>query len=281
MLTARTDAARRLELVSAALGQGRDEDAWQHFAAASASPSQLRALLPLFVPGVAPADLDGADAQGELRVVDGALLAPRLPPLAGDAADRPLGTGRLQRREMRVFGLHIGAAQADVRVAIEQEGVQVDFENVRGSPARCCVVLPEPLDFELSSAYLDWERLEQARAPIEVTLTPDAPVISLYGRLSPRHVRWPSARPDSLEERTRQHGFVLVCAPNAATCARVCGFASALAELTARPATCEQLRPAEVSASPLATRIDFAPAPDLERKFKALVSSAETWALAR
>lgn len=278
---AREEPARRLQLVTAALGQGRDEDAWQHFASANASAAELRALLPLFVPGLAPAELAAAETNGELRVRDRALLTPRLPPLPGAASERPLGAGRLQRREMRVHGLHIGGAQVDLRVAIEQEGVQVDFDNVRGTPAHCSVVLPEPLDFELSSAYLDWERLDQARAPIEVALAPGAPTLSLYGRLSPRHVRWPSARPASLEERTHRHGFVLVCAPGASTCARVSGFAAALSELTGRPSTCEELRPGASAANPLATRIDFSPASDVERKFKALVSSAETWALAR
>lgn len=238
-------------------------------------------MLPLFVPGVASAELDAAESEGELRVLEFATLTVRLPPLPGPAAERPLGTGRLQRREMKVLGLRIGAAQVDMKVSIEPEGVQVDFENVRGSPARCRVVLPEPLDFELASSYLDWERLEQARAPIEVALTPDAPPVSLYGRLAPRFVRWPSARPTSLEERTRRHGFVLVCAPNAGSRARVCGFAAALGELTAHSATCEVLAPGALAANPLATRIDFSPAPDAERKFRALVSSAETWALAR
>ncbi len=281
VLAERTDPAKRVELATAALGHGRDEDAWEHFAR-TPTAAERRALLPLFLPGVAPDELATAGAWNQLRLSDGAALSPRLPPLPRAVGERLLGTGRLERREMKVLGFELGAARVDLRVAIEPEGVQLDFDNVRGEPARCTVTLPEPLDFELVSAYLDWERLERsARAPIEVRLIPGAPTLSLYGRLAPRHVRWPSTLPQELEPRTQRHGFVLICAPGSDLCARTRGFASALATLSGLPSHSEQLARGERGEHPHATRLDFSPAADVERKFRALVSRAEAWALAR
>lgn len=281
VISARTEPSKRSELAAAALGHGRDEDAWEHFARAP-DAAERRALLPLFLPGVAPDQLAPAHTSSGLRLADGAALSPRLPPLARPVGERLLGTGRLERREMKVLGLEIGAARVDVRVAIEPEGVQVDFDNVRGEPARCTVALPEPLDFELVSAYLDWERLERdARAPIEVRLSPGAATVSVYGRLAPRHVRWPSTLPNELEPRAQLHGFTLICSPKSVLCARASGFAAALEALSGLPGRCEQLGLGERGAHPQATRLDFSPAPDVERKFRALVSRAEAWALAR
>lgn len=281
VLSARTEPSKRVELAAAALGHGRDEDAWEHFAR-TPDAADRRALLPLFVPGVEPDQLALADSSNQLRLPDGAALTPRLPPLARPVGERLLGTGRLERREMKVLGLELGAARVDVRIAMEPEGVQVDFDNVRGGPARCTVALPEPLDFELVSAYLDWERLESdARAPIEVRLSPGAPTVSLYGRLAPRHVRWPSTLPRELEPRAQRHGFALICAPHSALCARTQGFAAALSTLCELPSRCEQLGLGERGEHPRATRLDFSPAPDVERKFRALVSRAEAWALER
>lgn len=283
VIAARSDSKLRASLAAAALGQGRDEDAWDHFAAAAKHPEELRALLPLFVPGVAPDELASAFVDGDLVLADGAHLAPRLPPLDRPAAERSLGLGRLERREMVARGVRVGSARFDVRVAVEQEGVQVDFDAIENSGAavRVLVTLPEPLDFELTSSYLDWERLEAARAPIEVVLHAGSAPIALYGRFSPRYVRWPSARPAELDERLKRHGFALVCGEGDAACPRVCGFAAALERLVAVTAVCESLPLGARGAAPLATRIDLSPSADRERKFRALVSSAETWALRR
>jgi hypothetical protein len=282
VVAARTSATPRASLAAAALGQGRDEDAWDHFAAAE-QPDVLRVLLPAFLPGVAPELLGRPWVDGELRLEDGAHLVPRLPPLDRPAAERPLGLGRLERREMFARGLRVGAARFDLRVAVEQEGVQIDFDAIAndGEPARVFVTLPEPLDFELTSSYLDWERLEDARAPIEVVLRPGSAPITLYGRFAPRYVRWPSARPTELDKRLRRHGFVLVCGERDAARARVCGFAAALERLVGVKSACEALPLGASGSFPLATRLDFSPSADRERKFRALVSSAETWALRR
>ncbi len=283
VLAAKTDSKLRASLAAAALGQGRDEDAWDHFAAAAGHAEELRALLPLFLPGVAPDRLASAFVDGDLVLADGAHLAPRLPPLDRPTAERSLGLGRLERREMVARGVRVGSARFDVRVAVEQEGIQIDFDAIENSGAavRVLVTLPEPLDFELTSAYLDWERLEAARAPIEVVLSAGSAPIALYGRFSPRYVRWPSARPAELDERLERHGFALVCGEGDPACPRVCGFAAALERLVAVKALCESLPLGARGAAPLATRIDLSPSADRERKFRALVSSAETWALRR
>lgn len=275
------DGGARAELAAAALGQGRDEDAWDHFAALSASPATMLALLPAFAPGVHSGGAAAFDAQGFWCVPDGAHLTPRLPPLDRPASERLLGLGRLERRAITVRGVKIGGALVDMRVSVEHDGVQIDFDALEGTAARCTVSIPSPLDFELTTTYCDWERTADVRKPIAVRLEPGAPTLTLYGRCQPRDVRWPSARPAELEARTQLQGFALVCAPGDEACERVRGFAAALERLTGVPATAESLAAGAPTANPLATRIDLSRGPERDRKFRALVSTAETWALSR
>jgi hypothetical protein len=281
---ARGDAAAHFELAAAALGQGRDEDAWEHFALAPSGAEQRSerlALLTAFLPGVPSAQLGASWRDGELQLPDGVTLAPRLPPLDRSVRERLLGMGRLERREMRVDGLRLGAARFDMRVAIEQDGVQIDIENLSGGPAKLRLALPQPLDFELRGVYVDWEKLDAPALPLELDLAADGPPLSVYARFAPLMVSWPSTWPAELEPRVRQHGFVLVGAPADPLLPRLRGFAAALEPLVGVRGQWEALALGAPSAHPLATRLDFSRGADRESKWRALVGAAEAWALRR
>jgi len=281
---ARNDAAAHFELAAAALGQGRDEDAWEHFALAPRGVEQRGerlALLTAFLPGVPSAQAGASWSDGELRLPDGVTLAPRLPPLDRPVRERLLGMGRLERREMRVDGLRIGAARLDLRVAIEQDGLQLDFENLSGGPAKLRLALPCPLDFELRGVYVDWQKLESPTSPLELELSADGPPLVVYARFAPLLVSWPSTWPTELEPRVRQHGFVLVGAPADPLLPRLRGFAAALEPLVGVAGRCEALAVGAPGAHPLATRLDFSRGLDRESKWRALVGAAEAWALRR
>jgi len=276
---ARAASDARASLVAAAQAQGRDEDAWDHFAALRASPGTLVALLPTFAPGVPIERLSELQVGAQWKLPDGVELSPRLPPLDRPASERLLGLGRLERRSTTVAGLRIGEAVVVMRIGVEQDGVQVDFDNVRGGEASCSIRLPEALDFELATAYLDWEKLPSAREPVVVRLVPGAPTVSVYGRFLPRQVRWPMTLPERMDQRAQRNGFTLVCGTDDSECARVRGFAIALTQLVGVDSVAESLELGAPTSNVLATRIDLSPSPDRARKFRALISAAEHWAL--
>lgn len=281
---ARGDAGAHFELAAAALAHGRDEDAWEHFALAprgEAQRGERLALLTAFLPGVPSAQLGASWRDGELQLPEGVTLAPRLPPLDRSVRERLLGLGRLERREMRANGLRIGAARLDIRVAVEQDGVQIDLENLSGGPAKLRLALPQPLDFELRGVYVDWEKLEAPVLPLELELAADGPPLSVYARFAPLMVSWPSTWPAVLEPRVHQHGFVLVGAPADPLLPRLRGFAAALEPLVGVRGQWEALDLGAPGAHPLATRLDFSRGADRESKWRALVGAAEAWALRR
>jgi hypothetical protein len=268
---AQPDPARRTALALSALGQGASEQAWDHFAALSGHGDALAAVLPALMPGVAP-----GTRLAELP--DGVVLAPALPPLDRPTRERVLGYGRLETREMKLSGLRIGAAEVDVRVAVVPDGVQVDLEHVGGGAARVLVVLPEPLDFELASAYVDWEKQPRAGAEHAVVLTAEKPSITVYGPCRPIRVDWPSTLPLELDARVREHGFACALRPGDELAPRIAGFAAALERITGQPVRVAVS--ATGDAGPELT-LHLAASPGRERKLRGLTEAAAHFALRR
>lgn len=260
----------RVRLALAALSQGRSEDAWEHFAALGQAPQWMDALVPYLVFG------------GPTReFADGALIAPSFPPLGGPARERTLGLGRLEQRELRWTGVKIGPAVVDVRIAMEYDGVQLEFEHKSGGTAQVAVVMPEPLDFELTSVYVDWEREPQAAGPHQVTLSAEVPLMSVYARCKPVQLLWPMTLPSELEARAREHGFEVLVAASEASSPRALGFADALQALTGVPARVSSEGDARESAAWHGVTLDFARGPERVRKFRTLLSQLERFALER
>jgi hypothetical protein len=195
-----TDGGRRAQLARWALGQGRDEDAWRHAAAAVArEPSAAPALLAAFLPGLtAPAEF-GADG-GLLPLPQGVALAPALPP--------PTERGRrVDVRTVTLQSLAIGEGAVDLLVGVRGDGVELSVEHRRGGAVEFTVELPCPVGFELRSAHADWERQDDPRAPIRVRVEPGSEPFRIWGRTEPRRPTWPTVVPTALDPRARTAGF--------------------------------------------------------------------------
>jgi hypothetical protein len=264
---AQADVARaRQRLALSALSQGRSEDAWDHFAALPHDDGSMQALLPYFLLG-----------RGEFAVGAGESIAPALPPLARPSSERVLGLGRLEQREMRVRGLSIGAAVVDLCVAVQYDGVQVDVEYKGGASSSVAIVPPQPMDFELSAVYVDWERQPSTTGAHTVRISSETPTMTLYARYKPVQLRWSMTLPSALDAQTSEHGFEITLAPEDLDTPRVLGFADALARLTGRPAA---LRATPGTSGPAVT-IALDNAAERPRKERALLSLLERFASTR
>lgn len=263
-------ADQRAELALSALSQGRGEDAWQHLGALAAQPGHTAALLPYLLVG-----------GPTLTLADGALFAPALPPLAGDPAQRTLGLGVLESREWWLRGMEIGAARVDVRFAVDNSGLQLEFHHQGGGDARLRVVLPEPLDMELSSVYVDWEREPAPSGEHEVLISPEVPVMEVHGSVRPVQRRWPSVAPLELDARARTHGFDVVVAELDVNKPRATGLALAIAGSTGLQArVCSAGTPAAAGEA-RGIVLDFSAGPERARKLRQLLSALEQYAAGR
>lgn len=267
-----TDArhAARVAATLAALSQGRSEDAWDHFAALADRPQWLVALAPYFVFG-------GPSSEFANEVV----IAPSLPPLNRPARERLLGLGRLEAREMRWVNVGVGAARVDLRVAVEFEGLQIDVEHRSGEEATLGIVLPELLDFEFSSVYVDWEVEPQVEGPHVVSVSATTPKIEIYARCRPVQLRWPMTLPNELDTRARRDGFQVLVAENDLASPRALGFADALAKLTRSTAIVRSIAAPPTQPPWSGLSLDFSSGPERVRKFRTLLSLLERWALER
>jgi len=183
------DPARRAELALLALAQKRWEDAWARFSDCAASPPALAALLPHFLPGAA--------SGGALE--DGAVLRPALPPLRAPAADDPpIPRGAVQRREMKITGLVVGAATISVRVSVEGEGIEIDVEHLSGGEAKLAIVIPADPLYGFADEYMDWYRQEERGIPHGIDVRAGDEAHTLYARFEPRKPEWPSLLPEKL-----------------------------------------------------------------------------------
>ncbi|MBK8179442.1 MAG: hypothetical protein IPK67_11260 [Planctomycetes bacterium] len=283
---AQSDPTRRAALARAALSQGRYDDAWDHFAATGGDPPVAAALLPRFFPGVgepgvqeAPAAAVDflADARGGLPgpLPDGVLLRPSVPPPSLPAAQVALGRNWIERREMRLEGLRVGASTLAMRVALQSDGIQVDFDHRGGGPARVRVILPEPADFEVRVAYVDWMRQDERGGILEVNLAPGDETHSVFGRLRPRALPWPTQLPARLSQGLADHGLALCFPPEAPDGAMFRAAAPGLAAVLGLSVRVEAAREFSFPG----VRVDLEDPALARRKLLGIVTLAERFAL--
>jgi hypothetical protein len=188
--------------------------------------------------------------------------------------------GRIERRAMTISGLQIGEATVDLRVGLEYEGLQIDVTHKSGSAAKVSFKLPTPLDFDIATVYVDWQRREgPTDAPVALELAPGSEPRTVFARFTPVEIRWPTIVPEALDSRAKEHGFVLSVRDGDPERARIAGFASAMSRLLGVPARVDT-PDAALRAAP-AIVLDLSDAPDRERKLRGLISQCERFALAR
>ncbi|MAB78969.1 MAG: hypothetical protein CMJ89_06385 [Planctomycetes bacterium] len=266
------DPIRRAQLARLARLQKRDGDAWEHLTAVD-DPAAKLALLPLFLPGVSPADL------GRDTLPKGVLLQPALPP---GKPGHTAGLGALVGRPASIQNVRIAEASIRLQVVIEADGVQVDLTHLEGAPVELRLLPPVPPGVTIALLYADWERVEDPLAPVTIRLdsSEDGRTFAVWGRFRPREERWPAPRPRDLSglhaPLTIVHGGV--------EDPRLARFCEALEELFHRP--CTLLRRAKVGEAaffePIQLRLgNGEDRIAFEHKFRSMISLAEGWALAR
>lgn len=250
---------RHDELARYALLQGRWDDAWDHLAAADLPETIVFAFLP-GMPGVDP-----DHAQEPLP--DNVLLTPAPPPPTPDAQP-----GFWDIREAWVRGLRVGGAVLDMRVAMEPEGIQIDFDHVSGEAATVRVQLPEPVGFQIRVEYVDWLRQDELGLPLEVTIAPGDETHSLYGRVLGRTPEWPTRTPEHVPAAIEDGGLSLVVDDDEPELERLQAVAAALGhgcQVVTRPPQ----RGVVIHLPP--------PGPTRDRKLAWLASSSEAFRLGR
>jgi len=273
------DGRRRARLALLAWSQGRSDDAWDHLAHCTAEPAWMAAAVPYLAPGVPLALLTAPDFDPAAPLPDGVELLPALPPAPVPAAEVVHGMSRVEPRELRIEGLKVGAAVLALRVALEVDGVQVDVEHVSGGPATLWITLPQPADFEIQVEYLNWQRLDEARAPVRVQVDADEARAYLFGRFRPRALPWGETLPSTPCAQLERHGVQLRLPAGASASARLSGFAAALRALFGWEARVLSLEPDQPPAPWPGIVMNFGPAEELERKFSGLISLVEHYAL--
>ena len=268
------DAQRRAALARIALAQNRWDDAWEHFAATGAEPTICAALLPQFLPGVqAPAGPGGIVG----ALPNGVLLRPAVPPPAVAAAEVSLGRTWIERREMRLEGLHIGGATLSMRVGLESDGIQVEFEHRGGVAAHVRVVLPELADFEVRVAYVDWMRQDEVGGVLELDIAPGDEPHTLFGRFRPRAISWPTNLPEGSPRFLQENGLEL-CFPGTAPDASLFSSASAgMASVLGLPVTTREVGSVQFAG----VKVDLTDPAVARRKFLGLITLSERFALRR
>ncbi len=283
------DAQRRAKLARIALAQGRWDDAWEHFASTGSDPAVCAALLPQFLPGVLSGIPSTAQASGAPTIFavgpggiiaalpDGVLLRPALPPPSVPAAEVLIGRGWIERREMRLEGLHIGAATLAMKVRLESDGIQIDFDHRGGGAAHVRVVLPEQADFALRVAYVDWVRQDEFAGVLEVNVSPGDETHTLFGRFRPRPIAWPTNLPEGAPRFLTQNGLEFSfpqTAPDAEMFeAASTGFASLLGLAVSTKGA--------VTGDFAGIKIDLGDPTIARRKFTGMISLSERFALRR
>ncbi|MFN0007968.1 MAG: hypothetical protein ACKVXR_08680 [Planctomycetota bacterium] len=194
------DPLRSAELALLALAQGRYEDAWERFEPCGSSSPVARALLPHFLPGARSYPL-----------ADGAVLAPALPP-PSSAEARAAGSvrGGIDRREMKIEGLVVGAATIAMKVSVEIEGVQIDVQHLSGGPVQLAIAIPRDPRFGFSDEYVDWYRAEVKGVAHALSIQPGDEEHTLYARFEPRAPEWPTLLPEEVPAQVASGGLRIV-----------------------------------------------------------------------
>ena len=285
--TSQPDAQRRASLARAALSQGRWDDAWDHFAATGGSPGICAALLPQFLPGVQTAQPSAAGVAlpegrfamglgGQVRALpDGVLLRPAIPPPSVPAAQVPLGRTWIDRREMRLEELHVGTATVSMRVALESDGIQIEFVHRAGGSARVRVLLPELADFEVRVAYIDWMRQDDVGEVLEVAIAPGDDAHTLFGRFKPRSVAWPTNLPQNSPRAIADMGLRFEFPEQMPDASVFRAAGPAFARVLGVEVNCGNRAGPEFSG----VRIDLSDPAVARRKFLGMVTLAERFAL--
>ncbi len=276
------DAARSAKLALYARLQGRNDDAWDHFAKLASAPETAAATIALFLPGVSPELVaKGLDANGGVptNLPDGITLTPAPPPPSTAAKDVALGYGVIERKSMRMSGIHVGAAVISINVALESDGVQIDLQHESGASAKVFVVLPDLPDFEVYVEYRDWMRLDEIRKPIEVTIEPSSEPHTLFGRFHPRGMSWPTEVPGRLSRALEHDGLVFEVADGDPELAKIRAISEGLHALLSVPSSVAAPRSKSVPGSP-AIRVRLADRATRWPKLVSIISLAERWVLA-
>ena len=268
------DAQRRARLARIALAQGRWDDAWDHFASTGSEPGVCAALLPQFLPGVASEVGDGGIPA---PLPDGVLLRPAAPPPPVAAAEVSLGRTWIDRREMHMEGLHVGAAVLSMKVSLESDGIQIDFDHKGGGAAHLRVVLPELADFQVRVSYVDWMRQDEVGGVLEFDIAPGDETHTLFGRFRPRAISWPTnlprGAPRFLELNGLEFAFPVSVPDGPMFQAALGGFSSVLGlPVTSNP---------KAAAAFAGVRIDLSDPSVARRKFLGMVTLSERFALRR
>jgi len=251
-----------------ALAQGRYERAWEHLVAAQARPQLLAGLLPRFLPGVESL------AQ---PLSDGATLRPALPPLTGRGLP-----GRIERREMQLERLAIGAARVKLAVRVEYEGVIVELTHQEGPACVVHVEIPQDPDFAFGLEYLDWYPIEPPTGAAgtnrarRVELTPGSDTRTLYGRFEPRTFDFPRRLPPTKPQLLQREGLALELLPGDPRREFFQELAGALALPPLSVDACVFERGA---ARPAGIHIDLAQPADQPRRLALLAEAIESFLL--
>jgi hypothetical protein len=268
----------RAFLAVLALEQQRWDDAWDHFAACSASREWMSGLLPGFLPGAGTTEIE---ARGPLppALEDGVVLRPSLPPPSENAAP-----GRIDARAMKVDGFVVGAATLSMRVAVEAEGIEIDIEHRGGGAAKLSVVMPAPSDWDIGNEYVDWVVQPTHHAPLEIAIDASDPTRTLYGRFAPRELAHPTRVPDSVPAQI-EHGTLWLLAPGDGNDAALFdGIAKSLSRLPLHLVCGVRTAPGSVAPAdperPCATVVDLRDDASRDEKLAWLVSAIEHLVLA-
>jgi len=258
-----------------AVAQARYADAWAHLDLAAADPAQAAMVLPHLWPGVPlGSPIEAGGVPGALP--DGVLLRPTLPPVGTDPEHPP------RAWTATAAGLRVGDAVIDLRLVVDDSGVQIDLVHRSGGKAVVRVLVPEPVGVEIRIEYLDWFRLDTLREPIEIELEPGAEPRVIFGRVLERSESWPSAGGGGLPEGLRRGGLRLIVPANdpELELLRAVGAAIGRAAGVATHVTLVE----EIDATPPisndsfgATDVRLAPGPDRARKLAWLVSAVERY----
>lgn len=225
------DAARRAELALLAWSWRRSDDAWAHVARTTGDPAWTATAVARLLPGL-PLEHLGPGGLGPggrpSALPGGVVLRPALPP---PADGRDPGAGRLALREARVEGLVVGATTMSMVVRVVAEGVQIDFVHVAGPAARLQLVVPVPDGFETRVEYVDWFRRDTVGEPLEVVVDPEQQdANTVFARMRPAEVRWPTRLPQRLPAALELDGLHLLAGASEHP-RRIAGLAHALGRL--------------------------------------------------